>query len=313
MFFEYAIEPNVLMRWASNERDYYEFLREYGLGTPRIISTFPKKNARRMRSYLLSLGPTDSSKSETWRYTDMVTAIVDCLVQRDIREQNISEWNKLAKLEHARVPFNAVISESIDEKPYFLSPSAIYEPTSIWNHAKQVSFLRTSDNLIGIIFNLFQLSSKQIVIIDPYGWTKKSIEIIQKLLELDSQKTPNKQIQNLTVFYKEKIDYKNAWNASPSAQEVMNLITADLPIKCESISINIYELKENDGSDTFHNRCILSELGGISLGHGIGVSEDESHSDDATVLEKPIYLKKWAQFIMNNDFSVITSASYPKE
>ncbi len=43
MIYEYALDPAVLSTWASNERDYAEFLREYGLGTPRIISSFPKK------------------------------------------------------------------------------------------------------------------------------------------------------------------------------------------------------------------------------------------------------------------------------
>lgn len=70
----------------------------------------------------------------------------------------------------------------------------------------------------------------------------------------------------------------------------------------------MFELKENDDSDTFHNRCILSELGGIALGHGIGVSEDEQHSDEATVLEKAIYLKKWQQFVENSSFNVASKA-----
>lgn len=43
MIYEYALDPVVLSTWASNERDYAEFLREYGLGTPRMISSFPKK------------------------------------------------------------------------------------------------------------------------------------------------------------------------------------------------------------------------------------------------------------------------------
>ena len=43
MIYEYALEPAVLTSWASNDRDYAEFLREYGLGTPRIVSSFPKK------------------------------------------------------------------------------------------------------------------------------------------------------------------------------------------------------------------------------------------------------------------------------
>ena len=33
MIYEYALEPAVLTSWASNDRDYAEFLREYGLGT----------------------------------------------------------------------------------------------------------------------------------------------------------------------------------------------------------------------------------------------------------------------------------------
>lgn len=60
MIYEYALEPAVLTLWASNNRDYAEFLREYGRGTPRIASSFPMKKATKLRSYLMQHCPQDA-------------------------------------------------------------------------------------------------------------------------------------------------------------------------------------------------------------------------------------------------------------
>lgn len=34
------------------------------------------------------------------------------------------------------------------------------------------------------------------------------------------------------------------------------------------ISVHVFELRESGGGDVFHNRCILTEHGGIKLGRG---------------------------------------------
>lgn len=77
MIHEYAIEPNVILTWASNGRDYAEFFREYGLGTPRIISNFPKSKPAKFRSYLLKHCPANSESLQVQRYIEIVQKIAE--------------------------------------------------------------------------------------------------------------------------------------------------------------------------------------------------------------------------------------------
>lgn len=138
MIHEYAIEPGVLSAWAENTRDYTEFLREYGLGTPRIISSFPRQKANKLRSYFLQNAPADEQSQKWRRYMEMVNKLVETLVLREVEANQGNDWNDHAKAENARVPFSVIISSEplgVDES---ITPATMYEPGSRWNHHDQL-------------------------------------------------------------------------------------------------------------------------------------------------------------------------------
>tara|TARA_R110001583_G_scaffold124593_1_gene275994 strand:+ start:14124 stop:15053 length:930 start_codon:yes stop_codon:yes gene_type:complete len=309
MINEYALQPLVLNNWASNSRDYAEFFREYGLGTPRVISSFPKKKAGKLRSYFLRNGPTNAQSLQSMRYTEMVTKLIESIVLRDVQECGENEWNQQVKAEHERLPFGAVLSEAPEDINCGITPIDMHQSDSIWNQPRQISIERTHAGVSNAYTNLLRLSSQQIIIIDPYGWNDASILMLQHLIRVAHIGRLNSQFPTITLFYKEKRGSNNTGQASPSAQNVKAKIKEGLESEFNSIMLNVFELRDIENNDVFHNRCILSELGGIGLGHGISVTGSSTHTDEATILAPDIYEKKWGQFVVNLNFEIVTKST----
>lgn len=308
MIHEYALEPTVLSAWASNDRDYAEFLREYGLGTPRVVSSFPKKKASKLRRYLLQHSPQDTQSLTGQRYTEMVIKIVESIVIRDVPDHQPSVWSEAAVIENRRTPFDVILSSSTIDAKNNITPESMYLQGSAWNHCGQLDIQRTNIGLLSVIGNLVRLSAKHIVIVDPFGWTAEAIGFIRFLINFIPHNRLADDFPTITLFYKEKRGSGNAGNGSPSADHVKNQVMKGLNGEIENLQFEVFELREAAEGDVFHNRCILTEHGGVITGHGIGVSGDEAHTDEAILMSPDIYQKKWQQFIEKNCFEVVSIA-----
>jgi len=298
MIHEYAIEPSVLLSWATNDRDYYEFFREYGLGTSRIFSSFPKQKAKKLRRYFLEKISADDQSQQARRYTEMVVKLVERIVVREVKADQ-SEWSQRAIAENERIPFNVILSSKPIGTDRNITPETMYEKGSIWNHQDQLNIHRTTEDFYSAISNILRLATEQIVVIDPYGYSDKAIKQIQYLINHLSEKRVNHQTPSISLFYKTKTNNLNA-------KEVRECILKRVHSAEIGKVLEVIELEEVLGSDVFHNRCILTEHGGVIFGHGLGVSGHETHTDEAILMKPEIYQKKWSQFVEENCFRKIS-------
>nr|WED69184.1 hypothetical protein PJ912_03445 [Pectobacterium colocasium] len=308
MIYEYALDPDVLYSWATNERDYAEFLREYGLGTPRIISSFPKKKKSKLRSYLLQYNSEDSQSLTGKRYTEMVIRLVESIVVREVQDNQAANWQETAIIENRRIPFGVILSSMRIEEHNNITPHSMYSQGSIWNHPEQLVISRTNAELFSIVSNLVCLAEKKIVIIDPYGWRVEAVNFIRFMLQSIPRYRVVSDFPVIILYYKEKRGSENGGRGSPSADHVRLQIIQSLIDDLPNLQVQVFELKERGDADVFHNRCILTEHGGIITGHGISVSGEESHTDEAILMSSDIYQKKWQQFVEQNCYEVASEA-----
>lgn len=310
MLWEYALEPKLLSKWASDIRDYRECLEKYGLGTPRIISSFPKSKASKLRRYLLKQGPVDEQSSHCQRYIELVEKLVESCVFRNTEAANADKWDIAVSNEHTRQPFDAILATLPLKDLDCLTPENMYEPGSIWNHKSQQIVRRTTPDLLEAFSGLLKLSTQNIVIVDPFGWTSEATHFNQKLLDYVVETHKNQEVPNIVLYYKEKRGGANSGKGSPNADHVRQEVLGTSG-KRNSLNFEVYELQEIAGKDVFHNRCIMSENGGIITGHGIGVSEDGAHTDVAILMDKEIYVKNWNQFREEETFRVLSHSANP--
>jgi len=302
MIYEYALDPKVLLLWASSDRDHAEFYREYGIGTPRIFSSFPKKKASKLRSYLLRFSPPDSQSLASRRYTEMVVKLTESIVNRNVKDCQENDWAGMVVVENQERPFDIILSSEAIELNNNITSRSMYLPDSIWNHPREYSIHRTNSDFLLKISNFLRLCNSRVIIIDPYGWRMNSIKFIRFMLKNIMTDRVNPNSPEITIFYKEKV------GESARASYVKNSILEDLPENSVSLQIKVFELKETSESDVFHNRCILTEHGGISTGHGINLPDEKSHTDDMFLLGPELYQKKWQQFSDEICFKVVSES-----
>lgn len=307
MIHEYTIAPELLMKWAADDRDYDEFFEKFGLGHPRVVSSFPKKKATKFRSYFLRNGPADRGSQQGMRYVEMVTHMIESLVLRDDFFCNSTDWENDVITEDKRAPFYAVLSTKELNTPRSLTPDNMYLPNSIWKHKRQANISRTYESMSVYLKNILRISTKKVVIIDSFGWNARAIDVVCRMIDDILIDRIHSDIPEVTLYYKERLD-KNPSKASPAADSVEKKIQEGLSSDENLINIKVVELKERTGEDVFHNRCILTEHGGVKLGHGIDLSKDPNHTDEIDLMEKHIYMKYWDQFVENLAFEVITES-----
>jgi len=302
MIYEYALEPAVLVSWASDDRDYADFLREYGIGNPRLISSFPKKRKSKLRSFLLQHSPTDSDSLAARRYLEMVQKVVEALVVRDV-QHNEAGWVENAVLENKRTPFDVILSVSDTNEQNSITPESMHSPDNrIWECCRQLNVKRTYEEFLSKISNMVRLSAKEIVIIDPYCYNDRSITFIQNIAALVVSNRLSAELPSIKVIYKES-------NRSRTVSAVKEKILDSLPVEARSLQFKILEVKVLDEGDVFHNRCILTENAGIVSGHGFALTDNELHTDELVLMSEEIYQKKWQQFVEMNDFEIVAEAT----
>lgn len=303
MIHEYALDPELLKSWAANERDYREFLREYGLGTPRLSSSFPKQNKSKFRSFYLQKSPSNTQSLQAQRYVEMVNYLAESLVYRDGFECTSTDWSENVLAEDMRKPFYGVLTSTVMDTPRCLTVTTMYSDGSIWNHQRQAQVARTYDSCFPLLRDILRLAKDKIVFIDPYGWNDRAVSFIGNLIGGVHHNRVHSAVPELILCYKRK-----RGGGSPDATYVKAQLAERLAF-IQGLQLGVYELDDRPGHDVFHNRYLLTELGGVSLGHGVDLSENAAHSDELNLLRRQVYIQKWQQFVEDRScFKLVSQA-----
>lgn len=301
MIKEIAIDPDVLIEWSRNIRDYRDFMEKYGIGTRRIISSFPKTKYKNLKKYLLPKTNQISSDMDKSRYVAMVQTLENNIYLRCNEVDLSREWQDLVLDELE--PFDVIIARERFNCDNVLTVSNITESDFLYlDH--QVSFKRTKEDLINTISGFLRLTMSEVLIIDAYAWKPNAIQTIKAIIkEVSDRKFKAKPVE-ITVIYKELAHGSPA----PDAKFLKREIEKEFECFPDDIKLTVKQLKETEDSDTFHNRYILNDIGGISLGHGLDISDKEHTTDEVTLLTKSNYRKRWLQFARNTNFKVVSLA-----
>lgn len=301
MIKEVTIEPEVLLEWSKDRGKSKEFLKSYGLGTRRVISSFPKSRPTKLISYLMKKIDSLDNENHKMRYEVMLESLRESLYLRESKVNSNDSWSIL--VENEKVPFDTVIAREILNCQNVLTLEDIAESDFLYlDH--QVSFNRTKEDLIKTIRGFLRLTVSKIVIIDAYAWKPNAIKTINAIIEEVNNRKFKSNLVEITVIYKELTHGSPA----PDARFLKNDIQKEFGSFPKDIELKVKQLKETNESDSFHNRYILNNVGGISLGHGLDISDKEHTTDEITLLTKSNYDKRWNQFFRNETFKIVSSA-----
>lgn len=283
MIHEYAIQPEVLIEWAKTQRTFKMFESSFGLGTTRIISTFPTQQARRLRSYLLRVQLKDIDDLAVKRYEALVDMVTECLVVRkfDSKDIPLNEWGRLVIAENQIKPFGIILSEKPLDLEKNLTPERVDVLDELWKHPGQIEVNRTNESIYTGLKGLLELSREKITIVDPYCYTSGAVKFIGFMLNELSKVIEVGLYPEVNLFFDE--DKASAAHLKAEVLKLVNFSLCDTKLKVH-------------GARNLHNRYVLTEHGGVTLGKGVSLQVDDTQVDEIILLEKKIYLDKVTKY-----------------
>ena len=295
MLFEYAVEPELVATWADPRTGRY-FIDRFGIGTPRLISRYPKRWKRLVWEAWEATEIRNGG--EAGRQRRRMETLIQNLSSAMVKRQR-PDWDPgRSWVENAvdqQVPFHAVLARhNPTGDPKILVADELDESTSRWAAQHGRTVRRKAEDIAEAVGSMLRMATN-IIFVDPYFAPHRSrfVNVIAACLEAGWEGrtvgpprvriVSSAQDGNGTYAYFEAGCRDRLPREFPTHQKVM-----------------IHRLCEREGGERLHNRYILTELGGVSFGVGLdevdGLSATETITDDLSLLAADQYRLRWRQY-----------------
>jgi hypothetical protein len=296
MIYEYAIEPEAVVGWASNILACRYIKDNFGIGKPRMMIEFPnkKKYRKHFRRAAASLNENDKM-----RLVELFSLLTENSVSRTGVEEydgNVS-WIENVEKENKRHFFKAILAENNPRniKNFLLSDQIGEWPKDLWEVQTSTAMTRETGIMRKTFSPLLQ-KANEILFIDPYFRATRIDfrESFEAFLQesIKCKVYPVKQRIELQVSG----DYYKCKSAAEFERECEDKLPEIIP---RNLKVVIKRLKQRFGREKIHNRYILTNLGGVFLGTGLDTGE-KGQSDDISLLGCEQYNLRWQQYANEN-------------
>ncbi|MEY8200667.1 MAG: hypothetical protein RPS47_15635 [Colwellia sp.] len=283
MLYEFALEPKLVYRVTESRRNFVDFLQRFSIGNPAVISDYPK--IKYFRKQVLS--ELDDALPESQK--TMIEEVLKFLsesprVKRCSGYNKNEDWVSNVTTENSRIPFDNIVCSTSGINIGEITLDDIHEGYP--DYPRQVVVQRVADKITNTIENMLRLSTK-IIFVDPYfsADDKNWVPFIN-FIEVAKEAQP---VESLDV---EVLFRKGARGIANDLAEKFQKSHRDLLIDC---NITFKQIKERKNQEVIHNRYVLTDIGGVCF--GIGLGEDAiTASDEVTILDKVVYELRWSQY-----------------
>jgi hypothetical protein len=297
MLYEFVIEPSLLNQVARSRRDYVEFMKFFSIGSPQVISDYPK--IKNIRKQALRLQSYEVGEGEKQRLEDLVAFLSE--VPRVKREAPYdgADWLKNIVTENGRVIFDHVLSSTPHAPLRVISLEQLYDGEI--TYPNQLPVTRVADDMAAAIASTLRLAAK-VIFVDPYFNDRRAKwQPFIKFLRVSLCNRPGTAPRIEVLF-----DANKESTATP--QYLADKLRREEPILADQCSVVFKSVRELVGGEKLHNRYVLTDIGGVFFGVGLD-EESEGHKDDVALLNEKLYRLRWDQYAEMKGFETIRQAS----
>lgn len=263
MHSEYAVEPAAM---GADWQTFRYLFEKFGFDKGRVISRLPKAWEKRVISSAKEAGVPDvkmKSIIERLRGSKRIR-----VVELDRQYDPAIDWPDNARSEHAKRPFHAMIGCQKDATcAQAITPDECDDDNALLVAPTSKNIPRTPDEIASAVF-LLALASKEIDLIDPYfdlrpvngDYTGPLAALLGRLAATGCEPK--------TI----RIHYRTHDKRPPD-----NLVARDAPGQTQGFLpagyvLKLYEWQEIAGGEDFHDRFVLTECGGLTVGAGLSAA-----------------------------------------
>lgn len=282
MFYEYAIDPEILSD-LSNVRTFFESFRNR---PARLIADLPKKWIQEAFFAINQIPQEECGPVMRKTLKENLKKLSEnnlCNNRTSGDRKREQVWLDYALEEHQKYPFSAILSSDIDaEETVYSISNLFYNIPAYWNSPTQLHVKRNADEMITAIMPLLRVS-KIVLLVDPhFSFTLPSWDryraILQKLIELSGEFNYGKGISSIDIHTS---DRKGGLQAQLN-QKIKPFLPTGITIRC-------FQWPESQ----MHDRFILTDVGGVSFGHGLDEHTDNNLDEVlVSVLEYQAFKKE---------------------
>ena len=293
MIFEYAVEPALVATWADRRTGRY-FRDKFGIGSPRVISRFPKSWKKRVHDAWEASETEDGGQVARRRMEELIQRLSEVMVERRWAVWD-SERSWLENAVDQGVPFHAVLAQhNSTGDPRILVADELDESVPRWTAPQGRAVPRTADAIAEAVGSMLRIATN-VVFIDPYfaPHRQRFVRVIAACIGA-SRRGRVAGTARIRIFSSDD-DERNGTYENFEA-DCRKRLPRNFPAGQE---ITIRRLGERKGGEKLHNRYILTELGGVSFGVGLDEAEDLSMAeavDDLSLLARDQYRLRWRQY-----------------
>ena len=254
---EYAIEPSLFANYYLGN----EILSGLGYEHGRIVGAIPKKWTRAVRNYALS-----HTEMQQAKLVERLNDLKHAIVPRNHPYDGSRPWRDQALEYHQALPFDGVLLEGPGSVPGCIDTTLGLGGQQLWAHGRQISIPRTSAPLAQALRPLL-CTALEVIIVDAYFNPSVAVAQSKWLRPLQAVAAQLPTDGRVTRFEVHALSSRSdPWPAGLFVQHCRNNIASALP---KGISLDAMLWKERNGGLQFHERLIVTNVGGVVVDPGI--------------------------------------------
>lgn len=282
MIYEYAIDPSFLLELTDKNDLCRELCRTLKLGSACITAGYPDNLGAKAYELIRQQydAATDSRhKAKLQERTSRVIELAAELTQTTTQRYNVVLWGQGFSGEHARLPFQGILTtHASDSSEPHRNITWLRDPNCpLFVCTRSNIVQRSGQDMNHIMLPLLQNASN-LTFVDPYFYPNRRFEDPYKRhFSSISAQNHIRACGLRTIIIVCAVD---TGNTACSAADFKKSCEDCLPRWMSSrLSLQIHRIKNIYQGQEVHNRYILTDIGGISFGHGTDDSRNNSFDD----------------------------------
>ena len=294
MIYEYAIDPEC------DQNTLWQALSQFGIHRGRILCECPSNFRKKLKKAIHAAAGDDHVERDILvaQFEQMLDE--GWFIKRPVSAYDPTQdtWIQRILPEHQRQPFRGLICDGPKELDCVLTKYDLRDANPFW-FVDQTPIVQRTANDIAQAFAPLGRISTDLLIIDPFfGEHPHDFASIPAIIEAsNSEQTPLQRVEIHTVHEPLNSKRKGMAEIRKSVEHALGTeFRCTLP---KSLRIRVFVWETVNEGDNFHDRYILTNLGGVGVSLGLDVGKNDGlrdHMNTVFLLSPKLYQLRKDQF-----------------
>lgn len=241
---------------------------------------------------------TDCEDVEKLRIVERLRELDDRMLERQQSKwDDRSDWLTNAETEHSRSRFRAILARNNpNQRDFVLEGDTVEERHPLWKTRTSPVVARTAQEMSACVAPLLRVSN-EILFIDPHFGPenpryRRPLEALLATTLKQHCGVPPEKVE-IHTGEKSKADFFK--------EQCSQLLPNIIPHR---MHVRLVRWRQKDRSEKLHNRYILTDKEGVSLGVGLDDGRP-GETDEIKLLDEETYKFRWKQYTSEPAFDLV--------